>query len=80
MCDSNTCDSDRLLRINGKTSDMFSCSGVGVEYDGYVPEGIIIGDGGYGDYIGFQFCLECGKIQGNFPISDSKVKTACESA
>jgi hypothetical protein len=46
------------------------------EYNGYVPEGIVIGDGGYGDYISFEFCLECGLIQGKFPINDAKVKKA----
>jgi len=68
------CGSDRIMSISGKTSDMFSCAYKNIEYNGYVPEGIAIGDGGYGDYIQFEYCLECGLIQGKFPISDKKVK------
>lgn len=67
------CKSDRILSINGKCSDLFSMNYGEHNYDGYVPEGIVIGDGGYGDYIGFSFCLDCGRIQGKFPISESKV-------
>ena len=74
------CGSDRIMRINGKTSDMFDCSYASIEHQGYVPEGIVIGDGGYGDYINFEFCLECGKIQGKFPITDDEVKAAIERA
>ena len=72
------CGSNRIMSISGKTSDMFNCSYGNLEYDGYVPNKIVIGDDGYGDYIKFSFCLECGRIQGNFPISDARVKTAIQ--
>ena len=74
------CSSDRIISIGGKTSDMFNCQYKDIDHGGYVPEGIIIGDGGYGDYIQFNLCLECGKIQGKFPISDNQVKKAIEDA
>ena len=79
MCDNPNCKSDRIALINGKTSDLCQFSYKDIDVDGYVPQGIIIGDGGYGDYITFNFCLECGKIQGKFPISDKQVKEAVKS-
>jgi len=73
------CGSDRIITVSGKTSDMFGCDYGTIQYNGYVPEKIGITDGeGCGDYIGFSYCLECGKIQGNFPISDKQVKTAIQ--
>ena len=69
------CKSERVLRVSGKCSDMFSASGPGVDYNGYVPETIgIAGADDFGDYIHFQYCLDCGKIQGKFPIAESKLK------
>jgi len=76
MCDNPNCKSDRIAFINGKTSDMCQFSYKDIDKDGYVPKGIIIGDDGYGDYIIFYFCLECGKIQGEFPVSDERVENA----
>lgn len=71
------CGSDRIIQVNGKTSDLFDCQYKNKDYQGYVPKGIIIGDDGcYGDYIRFSFCLDCGKIQGNFPVSEEKVEAA----
>jgi hypothetical protein len=70
------CGSDRVMSISGKTSDMCCCRYKDLESDGYVPKGIVVGEGGYGDYIQFSFCLECGKIQGKFPVSEAKVKQA----
>ena len=75
-CDN--CNSDRVAFINGKTSDMCQFSYKEIDKDGYVPRDLVIGQDGYGDYINFYFCLECGKIQGKFPISDEEVKAAVE--
>ena len=30
-----------------------------------------------GDYLEFKLCMECGQIQGKFPVSDEKVFEAC---
>lgn len=59
------CDSEILVHISAKCSDMFGLSVGDHQYDGYVPYGINIGGG---DYIDFCYCATCGKIQGNFPI------------
>ena len=37
----------------------------GTESRGYVPRDINIGGG---DYLGFNFCMTCGKMVGEFPI------------
>ena len=66
------CNSDRIMQICGKTSDLFNAHYKGKDYEGYVPEGVVIGDRGYGDYIQFSYCLECGKIKGKFPVSEKK--------
>jgi hypothetical protein len=64
--------------VNGKTSDMCQCQYQDIDVDGYVPKGLPFSDQ-YGDYIEFHLCLECGRMQGKFPISDAKVKKAIES-
>jgi len=70
------CGGSRILKISGKTSDCFSMSLGDKEYDGYVPGGLNIGEGGYGDYIIIDLCLDCGKVQGDFPVSQEKVDAA----
>ncbi len=63
----SSCKSDRILSVSGKVSDCFFCSFKKKEYEGYVPDEIGIGSG---DYIEFNYCLECGKIQDSFPKKD----------
>lgn len=67
MCDSPNCTSERVMGVNAKCSDMCNL-GYEVNYCGYVPNNI--GLGYEDDYIEFDYCLECGKIQGRFPIED----------
>lgn len=64
------CKSDRIVSISGKCSDCFTLFYKDKEYDGYVVENIGIGDG---DYIEFNYCLECGMIQDKFPKEDPKI-------
>ena len=78
MCGNPKCNSDRIAFLNGKTSDMCQFQYKDIDKDGYVPKDLVIGKNGYGDYINFHFCLECGKIQGEFPISDEEVEAAVE--
>lgn len=73
------CGSDRIMMVNGKTSDMCQCRYGDAESMSYVPKGLPFSDK-YGDCIEFDLCLECGRIQGKFPLSDSKVKDAIEEA
>jgi hypothetical protein len=41
------------------------------DHDGYVPNDLGIGGG---DYIQFSYCMDCGKIQGSFPLPPSKLE------
>lgn len=59
------CNSDRIVCISAKCSDLSFVSVDTKENDGYVPEDLGIGGG---DYIDFNHCLECGQIQGTFPL------------
>lgn len=66
------CKSERCASVSGKCSDLFSMSIQGHSYDGYVPDDIGIGK--YGDYVRLTYCLDCGQIQGRFPLPP----TQCE--
>jgi hypothetical protein len=66
FCDK--CGSDRLLYILGKCGDLCDVSIPHIRFKmsgGGVPSGYGIGSG---DYIEFEVCLHCGKIQGDFPV------------
>lgn len=65
------CGSERVLSVGAKCSDQFSArSGSDEEYDGYVPAGI--GLGSDEDYVEFDYCLECGQLQGTWPKPNLK--------
>ena len=64
------CNSKRLANISGHCSDMFSFNGDEYSHNGYVPYNINIGGG---DYVEIVFCLQCGQMQGKFPITKKKV-------
>ena len=71
MCDNERCDSDQIVSIGAKCSDMCNVkwpSGKEV-YDEGAPCEINIGGG---DYVEFEMCLECGKVQGTFPVAEPK--------
>ena len=59
------CESKRLCHICSKSSDLNNGGIVGVEFGGYVPHDVGVGGG---DYVDIQWCLECGQIQGKFPL------------
>jgi len=61
------CKSERVLSVSAKCSDCCVCEIFGNEKDGYVPTDVLIGAGGFGDYVRFDVCLECGQMQGEFP-------------
>jgi hypothetical protein len=66
------CNSEHVLTVSGKVSDLcFVQFPDGSERDGYVPRGLRIGGG---DYLDFAYCLDCGVIQGDFPIPEADRK------
>jgi hypothetical protein len=69
------CNSDRIVEINSKSSDCNFVDFQGAEYNGYVPNDLGIGGG---DYIRFKYCLDCGQIQGNFPLPETCLEVSEE--
>ena len=70
------CASTRLLSVTAKCSDLFTCviklGEMLKSYTGPVPGDLNIGSD---DYLKFSFCLDCGRIQGEFPLLKSSTET-----
>lgn len=64
------CDSDRIMDIHGKVSDCCIAVYKGYESDGYPPYEIGVDCENDSDSLSFSYCLECGQIQGKWPLSD----------
>jgi len=61
------------MSVSAKCSDLFSATLLGASYNGYVPREIGIGGG---DFVEFDYCLDCGQIQGDsFPVTNT---TPCQ--
>ena len=71
MSKCDNCGSNRIATICSKARDLSYLTYRNVEHDGYLPDGFGIGGG---DYVEFHWCLECGKIQGKFPITDESIE------
>ena len=67
------CNSKRILDVNAKCSDLCHVTLNGKENDGYVPDDLGIGGG---DYVEFKLCLDCGQIQGKFPLPKTELEEA----
>jgi len=60
------CHSDRVADVGAKCSDRcYFRVGNYEQDDGYVPENLNIGDG---DYLDIELCLDCGQLQGKWPL------------
>lgn len=67
------CGSSRVASVTAKCADL-CCVDLGEHYhDGYVPRDMGICDE-YGDYVEFDYCLDCGQIQGEFPLPETKLE------
>lgn len=67
----NKCNSKRVASVTAKCSD---CCGVNMgdsSHEGYVPKDLGIGGG---DYVEFSFCLDCGQLQGKFPLPPAEIE------
>jgi len=65
-CDS--CESERVATVEGDITNGFRLTIKEENFTEYVPRDI--GFGIDGNYMKFKYCLNCGKIQGIFPVSD----------
>jgi hypothetical protein len=67
------CSSLRLARILAHCSDMCSVDLAGRHEYGYVPRDLGIGGG---DDVQLTYCLDCGQIQGKFPLPPIQMEEA----
>lgn len=65
------CNSDRILNISAKCSDLCTISMWQQDHDGYVPSDMGIGGG---DYVELELCLDCGYANGQWPLPESKLE------
>ncbi len=65
MSNCQACKSERIMSIYAKCSDLCVCNFGEHEHQGYVPSDIGVGGG---DDVQFEYCLDCGQIQGDFPL------------
>ncbi|CAB4196769.1 hypothetical protein UFOVP1290_289 [uncultured Caudovirales phage] len=69
------CNSKRVVSAGAKCSDMFYAEFTNevlhTDYNGYVPHDLGIGGG---DYIDIKYCMDCGKLQGKFPLPTADIE------
>ena len=65
------CSSTRVASISSKSSDLNNVWIGDASRDGYVPGDMGIGSG---DYVSFEWCLNCGQIQDTFPLPFSELE------
>lgn len=59
------CSSHRVMKVSSHASDMHNASIGHQRHCGYLPYDIGLGGG---DDLRMEFCLDCGQIQGTFPL------------
>lgn len=72
MTTCKTCNSNRIASVNSKASDLHYVEINGNDHDGYLPYDMGIGGE---DYVEFEWCLNCGQIQGTFPLPLCELET-----
>jgi hypothetical protein len=60
-----SCQNNRLMRVNAKCNDLCGISLDSEHHNGYVPTGLNIGSG---DCIEFFVCAHCGVMRGTWPL------------
>ena len=70
MSECQKCKSENIINLSAKCSDMCFTTYKSFEKDGYVPHIVPLGGG---DYVQITVCIECGQVQGDFPISEEDV-------
>ena len=58
------CGAVAIVEVTGKISDMCHMRHLHRSYDGYVLRDMGVGED---DYLEFEFCVNCGQIQGDWP-------------
>lgn len=63
---------NRIVSFCSKTTDCNSVTIGEKEHYGYVPSGMNVGSG---DYLDFELCLNCGTVQGKWPVPQTELET-----
>jgi len=69
------CKSNRVASVQSHCSDLCHIEIGDKESNDYVPEDMGIGGG---DDVEFDYCLDCGQIQGEFPLPTSSLEETNE--
>ena len=69
------CQSTRMAYILARCSDMCSVDLAGRHSHGYVPRDLGIGGG---DDVQLRYCLDCGQLQGRFPLPPTNIEAGRE--
>ena len=70
-----TCKSERVASVSAKCNDTFSVQVGGVNETNYVNSDFGIGSD---DYIRISYCLNCGQIQGKFPLEATELESIAD--
>lgn len=69
------CSSARVAYVSAKCSDLCFVSIGSHEHNGYVPDDMGVTDEhSYGDYVNIRLCLDCGHVQGKWPLPTSAIE------
>ena len=71
------CAGPPLARVLAHCSDMCSVDLAGRQHHGYVPRDLGIGGG---DDVQFDYCLDCGQLQGTFPLPPTESERGPDAA
>ena len=75
MASCQRCQSARMAYILARCSDMCSVDLAGKHSHGYVPRDLGIGGG---DDVQLKYCLDCGQLQGRFPLPPTNIEAGRE--
>jgi len=67
-----TCGKDRIINVYAKCNDLCCVEFKGEYLNGYVLKDLNIGD--WGSHVDIFYCLNCGQIQGNWPIKSPNME------
>ena len=65
------CNSNRIAYVSSHASDLHYVQINGKEHSGYLPYDLDLGGG---DDLEMEICLDCGQVQGEFPIPTTKLE------
>lgn len=74
-CQRHGCCSDKIFSISAKSSDCNDYSYKEEQRQGYVPHNLNIGGG---DYLEIAVCMDCGQLQGSFPVNEEDINALFE--